>query len=489
MKKQIISILLASLLLCPAASLTAAAEETVAETATETEETAVTPAYSKGLDENGFFEGVKASDIVKLPDYKGIKLDDNVFTASDDELQEQIDQICQSAATEYEQLKEGTIKEDSTVNIDYVGKINGVAFEGGSTGGNGSTVEIANSGLIPGFAEQLVGHKVGEVFDINVKFPDDYGKEDLNGKDAVFTITVNYLQGELIIPEFTDELAQQYGFQTTEGLLADVEVYLLKQNKAKAAVDIFEAATVENIPESIIEYFKGLDYAQYEMEASYYGMTVEDLIKEQSGSESIEAYYESRMDDYKKAATAYLASQAIAENEGLTVTDGLIDSEKMTDYIGTYGKPYIKQYLMFNKVIPDFILDNCSNGKTPETKHVPETTLETASSESETVAGEEEKSPLDTKTIAIIIAAVALLLAGVAIIVAVSYSFSNKKLVKENNELKGIKEEPTPNENEQTENADSSEEAEEAQSDDEKSAFYEEPASDEAEKIDETDER
>jgi trigger factor len=84
-----------------------------------------------------------------------------------------------------------SVAEGDTVNIDYTGYIDGVEFDGGSTDGYGTDLEIGSGDYIDGFEDQLVGHYVGETVEVNVTFPEDYGDDDLNGKDAVFEVTIN----------------------------------------------------------------------------------------------------------------------------------------------------------------------------------------------------------------------------------------------------------------------------------------------------------
>lgn len=87
------------------------------------------------------------------------------------------------------QVKDREVKDGDSVNIDYVGSIDGEEFDGGNTNGEGTTVTIGQTEYIDDFLEQLIGHKPGETFDVNVTFPEDYGQEALNGKDAVFKTT------------------------------------------------------------------------------------------------------------------------------------------------------------------------------------------------------------------------------------------------------------------------------------------------------------
>lgn len=83
------------------------------------------------------------------------------------------------------------VKSGDVVNIDYTGTIDGEEFDGGSTDGQGTDLELGSGTYIDGFEDGIIGHTVGETFDVNVTFPEDYGVESLNGKDAVFSVTIN----------------------------------------------------------------------------------------------------------------------------------------------------------------------------------------------------------------------------------------------------------------------------------------------------------
>ena len=84
-----------------------------------------------------------------------------------------------------------TIEDGDTVNIDYVGSIDGVEFQGGNTKGNGADLVIGSHTYIDDFEEQLIGHHPGDSIDVTVTFPEDYGKDELNGKEALFKVTIN----------------------------------------------------------------------------------------------------------------------------------------------------------------------------------------------------------------------------------------------------------------------------------------------------------
>ena len=130
-----------------------------------------------------------ASECVTVPEYKGISVD---CTVSDEDLQSEIDSFLQENSSE-KKVKKGKCKEGDSVNIDYVGKVDGKAFDNGSA--EGQTITLGSSGYVDGFDDGVIGMKVGQKKDIDVTFPEDYQKTSLAGKPAVFTGTLNYISG------------------------------------------------------------------------------------------------------------------------------------------------------------------------------------------------------------------------------------------------------------------------------------------------------
>lgn len=315
--------------------------------------------YSDGLDSNGYFKGVKAADYVTLPTYMGLEYDKSVLTADEEEVQTQLDGVLE-AYSYYEQLTDVEVKDGDTVNIDYVGSIDGVEFDGGSTGGAGTTVTIGVTSYIDDFLEQLIGHKPGETFDVNVTFPDPYeNNTDLSGKDAVFKTTINYVQGDLIETELTAAIAADYGFDSTEAMMENIREWVVDMQKFEIFTAILEEATASDIPDEVLNYVINYDLSQYDYYAQSFGMSVEDILTQFFGYESKQAYIDDRMEDYKANAIQYLAAQAIAENEGLVATAEDIEAAGYTStQIETYGEPHIKQYILFQSIIPDYIIEN-----------------------------------------------------------------------------------------------------------------------------------
>ena len=145
--------------------------------------------------------------IKKLADYQKISIKS---AEVDKKLQEDIDSIMKNSSYKSgNHVVKGTVKKGDTINIYYVGKVDGKAFEGGSctkeTTPDGYDLEIGSGTFIPGFEDSLIGKKIGETSDIHVTFPKDYGKDELNGKKAVFTVTINYKLGK---KEFDDARVQ-----------------------------------------------------------------------------------------------------------------------------------------------------------------------------------------------------------------------------------------------------------------------------------------
>ena len=165
--------------------------------------------YSDGLDENGYWSGVKALDYVTLPeDYASIPVSRSDVEPTSEDIQSQIDNILSQNSTTQE--VDRAAADGDTVNIDYVGTVDGVAFTGGTY--SGYSLVLGSGTFIDGFEDQIVGHKPGETFDVTVTFPEGYSDSTdsdgntvvLSNKEAVFSVTLNSISEE-VLPELTDE--------------------------------------------------------------------------------------------------------------------------------------------------------------------------------------------------------------------------------------------------------------------------------------------
>ena len=300
--------------------------------------------YSEGYDEKGFFEGVKALDYVTLLDYSHMELSDEILP-SDEAVQSQIDKTL-SSYTKTNQITDADrlIEDGDTVNIDYVGSVDGVEFEGGSTDGKGATVTIGVTSYIDGFLDQLIGHAPGENFDINVTFPDPYtNNTDLSGKDAVFNITINYIE-EKITPEFDDDFIAENlpDYESADAYRQSIYDNLYKQNMYNALFQyVVENSEIEDVPEEVVDTVYNECYQYYTSIASMYGVGIDAFLSANGLDE------DSFREMCKTYAGNYLVLQAVMENEGWEMTADIAkESLNFTDEdyekaVGVYGEPYV----------------------------------------------------------------------------------------------------------------------------------------------------
>ena len=185
---------------------TEAVTEASTEAATEADTEALTEASTEEALELAERPDYKALDYVELGEYKGLTVEVEPTAVSDDEVLKQI--RANAGSDILEEVTEGTVEEGDTANIDYEGKLDGEAFEGGTA--KDTDLEIGSGTFIPGFEDGLVGVKIGDTVDLPLTFPENY-TEELAGKDVVFTVTVNSVKR---MPELTDEVKKAKAEQT-----------------------------------------------------------------------------------------------------------------------------------------------------------------------------------------------------------------------------------------------------------------------------------
>ena len=168
---------------------------------------------------------------VTLGQYKGLTIDVDAYKAEEDALQKSIDGLLQQHATTLVVTDRKT-KDTDTIVFDFDGYSNGEKIEHGDA--KNYTLDLAHSSFIPGFAEQLVDRALGEEFEINVTFPEEYHEKKLAGQPATFKCKINEIKAK-VLPELTDEFAQKVGpFKSVDELKADIQKYLDTQ---KADID------------------------------------------------------------------------------------------------------------------------------------------------------------------------------------------------------------------------------------------------------------
>ena len=285
------------------------------------------------IDENGivFTATVPVKPAVEIEGYKGIEAAKVVEPATDVEIDNEIKIIRERNSRETEITDETPAENGDSTKIDFEGFVDGVAFEGGK--GEDYNLKLGSGSFIPGFEEQIVGHKIGESFDVNVTFPEEYHAKELAGKAATFKVTLKAIT-HIELPELDDDFAKDVSeFDTFAEYRADIEAKILKRHE-NAAEALFEETIVkalveklggEEIPEGMIEAevenqvrdfdnrlrMQGMDMSMY---FKYTGMTLEGM-RDQMRPQA-ETFVKTR-----------LALEKIAELENLTASEEEIEAE------------------------------------------------------------------------------------------------------------------------------------------------------------------
>ena len=314
------------------------------------------------------------SEYIKLGQYTGFEIEMDL-EVTDEEIQEQIDIMLESAA-EYQQLTEGEVVSGSAVNIDFTGVMDGEteAFEGGSD--KDYYLEVGSHSMIGDFEEQLIGHSPGETVSVAAAFPEDYGVEDLDGRLANFEVTINYIYGEKVIPEWNDEFVREYtdGSHTTT---ADYEKYLredfaeskklaAEENKqAEVMRKILENATVykydqEEVDENYndcVEYYTTIANSYYNCELGEFTQNMWGKDEEQFKSEVADKAYQYVVGNIALLAIAYDQGISITEKEyeerlkELAEDYGYDSPEELEEECADYGENYLWDKFLKNKAM------------------------------------------------------------------------------------------------------------------------------------------
>lgn len=352
----------------PAASNEASTEAGESGSAGESESTGETtaveePDFSAGLTDDGLFEGITAADYVTLCDYKGMTVAAKDIEVTDEEFDAYIAENILASYAETVEVTDRAVESGDTVNIDYVGSMDGVEFEGGSY--EGYSLKIGSGTFIPGFEDQIIGHEIGEEFDVNVTFPDPYkNNPDLAGKPAVFKVTLNSISAT-VTPEVDDAfVAENFSdYASAEAFLTEIRTEYEKTEKTNYVWNyVLENSTVSEIPEQLIENYVEQQTRMYQYMASSYGMTYEDLLA-MYGTTPEE--FEATEREYAESdLTQMLISQAVCEAEKIEIEEGDdtayfgYDEEAMAEIYAYYGNGYVNQILRMQKAA-EFVGENC----------------------------------------------------------------------------------------------------------------------------------
>ena len=256
---------------------------------------------------------------VKLGEYKGLTVEADQQKLTDEMVDARISQD-QDKASRTIDVEDRPVQEGDTVNLDYAGTVDGVAFAGGTA--EKQTLKIGSHTFIPGFEEQMVGMSIGEEKDLPVKFPEEYHAEELKGKDAVFHVKVNGIQ-VTEKPELDDDFAADISeFDTfaeyKESIVKELTEQINKNNGIAAENALVEKA-VENaemdVPEAMIDDQADYMVREMAMRMSYQGLKMEDYMKYTGQTmEGLKAMYKP---EAEKRVKAELVIDAIRKAENI----------------------------------------------------------------------------------------------------------------------------------------------------------------------------
>lgn len=270
-------------------------QETVGESSQKAlEEQELRPAYQPNIDLEGEVEQVMEGNAdlaykmtfeivpaIELADFSKISIEKPVAEVTDEEVQDSLKRLAENQKN-FEARAEGEAAENGDqLIIDFIGKIDGEAFEGGSA--EGAAIELGAGQFIPGFEEQLVGAKAGDAVDVKVTFPADYGAEHLAGKDAVFEVNVQEVKAPAEVT-IDDEFAKRFGLDDlaklkeilTEQIKADFD-RMSHQHLKRAMLDKLDELHDFELPPTMVQQEFDAIWKQLEHELEHQNKTVADM--------------------------------------------------------------------------------------------------------------------------------------------------------------------------------------------------------------------
>lgn len=265
---------------------------------------------------------------VKLGDYKGLKVAKLPTEASDEDVENELKTVQESRAR-LVVADDREAQTGDTVSLDFEGFVDGVAFEGGK--GENYPLELGLGSFIPGFEEQVAGHKIDEEFDVNVTFPEEY-EESLAGKDAVFKCTIHEIKAKEL-PELDDDFAQDVSeFDTLDEYKEDLKKQISEKKEADAKTDM-ENQLLEQITDNMKAEIPECMFAKrcdemvqdYSYRLQMQGLDLNTYL--QYLGQDMDSFKETFKEAAEKQVKVSVALRAIIEAEKIEATDEDIDKE------------------------------------------------------------------------------------------------------------------------------------------------------------------
>lgn len=310
-----------------------------------------------------FSATVQTKPEVKLGKYKGIEIKKVEYNVSENDIEHELEHMAEHNSR-LVTVNDRPVKEQDVVVIDFEGFVDGKPFDGGKAENHELT--IGSKTFIPGFEEQIIGMKIDEEKDINVKFPDEYFSKDLAGKDATFKVKLHEIKVKEL-PKIDDEFAKDISeFDTLSDLKNNIKERLEKQNKEReksetenAAVDVLCENTEIDIPSGMIE--TEIDNAVEEVRGrlSYQGMKLEDYLK--IINKTMDEFRKEYEEQAKKSVKVRLIIEAISKDADIKVDEKEIE-DKIKEMAEKYGRK--EDELLNNENLKKYLEENLKAEKT-----------------------------------------------------------------------------------------------------------------------------
>ena len=266
---------------------------------------------------------------VTLGEYKGIEVVKPAAEVTDAQVEAELNQIAENIAS-VENVEDRAAAMGDIANINFLGTVDGIAFEGGAA--ENFDLTLGSGQFIPGFEEQVVGMNVGEDKDVNVTFPEDYNAKELAGKAAVFAVKLNKLSVKNV-PAIDDELAKDASeFETLEELKADIREKKLADAQKNidrtfenAVVEAVAAAATVEVPNALVELELDNQMNDFAYRLQMSGMSVEQYAKMMGGD--LNTMRQAFKPMAEKQAKSNVVLTKVAEVEGISVSDEELEAE------------------------------------------------------------------------------------------------------------------------------------------------------------------
>ena len=284
-----------------------------------------------------FIVNVTVKPEITLGQYKGLEVEKEKVEVTEEDIEAELKSV-QGKNARLVEVTDRAAEDGDVAKISYLGTVDGVAFDGGQADNHDLT--LGSHAFIEGFEEQIVGHNVGDKFDVNVTFPEAYHAPELSGKDAVFAVELKGLS-KRELPELNDEFAEDVSeFSTLDEYKASIQDKLTKEKEERAKqlqsdklLDAAIANCTMDVPQVMYDNKINQMMREFEENVSRQGLTLDIYCKYMGTTK--EDLRENFRETSEKSVRARLMLEKIAKEENLTISE-----EDLKEEIGKFGESY-----------------------------------------------------------------------------------------------------------------------------------------------------